>query len=346
MTRLRTITAVLAISAALIACSGEDFDQSTTGDTRTSSGGFPDVEEQEAPAAEPDSGMAEDAVDTDEDADESNGTPVTTISQTNRRVIRTAELTLEVEDTATALDEVIATAERVGGFTSTADLQRDDDGVVSGTITLRVPSEELNPVVEALEAIGDAVPVNRIDERDVTTESADLRARIDNLTAYEQELTALLADVREETSRPEDLLTIFERVRSVREEIDVMEGRLASIDEQVALSTVRVTLQPIFQPETFADTGWAPGETFREALAATGRALATIADAAIWLVVTALPIALTILIVPVILIVLLVRWARQRSRNRPPRDRTTPPPPDRTTPPPARPSEPPATPAS
>lgn len=335
MTRLRTITTVLAISAVLIACSGDDAAQTVTSDARDSADGFGDVEvgeDAEAPASEPDRGVAE-------DADESAGASATAIAQANRRVIRTAELTLEVEDTAAALDEVIATADRVGGFTATSDLQRDIDGVVSGTITLRVPSDELNSVVEALEAIGDAVPVNRIDERDVTMESADLRARIDNLTAFERELTALLADVREETSRPEDLLAIFERIRSVREEIDVMEGRLASIDEQVALSTVRVTLQPTERIEPFSDTGWAPGETFREALAATTRALATIADAAIWLVVTALPVALTILIVPVLLIVVLVRWARQRSRSRPSREHTTPPPP-------SPPSEPPTAPAS
>lgn len=335
MTRLRTITTVLAVGAVLIACSGDDSASMTSTDAGTSSAdeaAEPEaMEDAEAPASEPERDAAG-------DADASATPPAATISQTNRRVIRTAELTLEVEDTAAALDEVIATAERVGGFAATSDLQRDVDGVVRGTITLRVPSEELNPVVEELEAIGDAVPVNRIDERDVTTESADLRARIDNLTAYERELTGLLADVREETSRPEDLLTIFERIRSVREEIDVMEGRLASIDEQVALSTVRVTLRPTEQPESFTDTGWAPGETFREALAATGRALATIADGAIWLVVTALPVTLTILIVPIALIVLLVRWSRQRSRNRPPRERSTPPPPTRS-------SEPPTTPA-
>lgn len=335
MTRLRTITTVLAVGAVLIACSGEDSGPMTTSDDAgtSSADGFRDsevMEDAEEPASEPDR-------DATEDADESTGASAAAISQTNRRVIRTAELTLEVEDTAAALDEVIATAERVGGFAATSDLQRDVDGVVSGTITLRVPSDELNPVVEQLEAIGDAVPVNRIDERDVTSESADLRARIDNLTAYERELTGLLADVREETNRPEDLLTIFERIRSVREEIDVMEGRLASIDEQVALSTVRVTLRPIEQPETFADTGWAPGETFREALAATGRALATIADGAIWLMVTALPVTLTILIVPILLIVLLVRWSRQRSRNRPPRGRTAPPPPSRPSEPPTGP---------
>ncbi|MCA1784122.1 MAG: DUF4349 domain-containing protein [Intrasporangiaceae bacterium] len=326
MTRLRTFTIALALSALLVACSGDDSgtSESFSGDDA----GFGEVTESTADVADREAAEepADDAAVADAEAP--SAAPASAAARANRRVIRTAELTLEVEDTATALEEVIATAERVGGFAATSDLQRDIDGVVRGMITLRVPSDELNRVVDELEAIGDAVPVNRIDERDVTTESADLRARIDNLTAYERELTGLLADVRQETSRPEDLLTIFERIRSVREEIDLMEGRLASIDEQVALSTVRVTLRPTERPDTFADTGWAPGETFREALAATGRALATIADAAIWLVVTALPVALTILIVPALLIVLLVRWARQRRRNRPARDRTTPPPPN------------------
>lgn len=310
MTGLRGSITALVVAMLLVACSGDDA--ATTSDTGGQAESDPSGAWSGADVTE--EAMDDEAADAPSDADRAGpGSPgATAASQANRRVIRTAELTIEVEDTAATRAEILAVAERAGGFAATSDLQRDREGVIRGTITLRVPSSSLNEVVDELEELGDAVPISRIDERDVTMESADLRARIDNLRAYEVELVALLADVREQTNRPEDLLTIFERVRSVREEIEVLEGRLAALDDQVAMSTVRVTLQPIEEQATIGGVGWAPGDTVREALAATGRALAAIADGVIWVGLTAVPVLLVVLLVPVALLLGVLRWLRHR----------------------------------
>jgi hypothetical protein len=172
-----------------------------------------------------------------------------------------------------------------------------------------VPSAALFATVEELDALAVAVPVRRIDERDVTSESTDLRARLTNLTAYEIELRALLSDVRETTTRPEDLLTVFERIRSVRAEIDQAEARLAVLDDQVALSTISVSLRPATSAVPVVDPTWAPSETVREALTTTARALSGIADVAIRLTLTVLPISL-LLGAPVI--VAAAVWRRVR----------------------------------
>lgn len=332
MTRkIRTISVALALSLVVIGCSGDD-DAFSSLDTAT------DQVDGQAPtddAGGSGASLEAPAEDMDAEGAPSAASPATASMRSGQRLIRTAELTLEVEETGAALQEVIATAQRVGGFAATSDLQRDSEGVVSGMITLRVPSSELNSVVAELEAIGDAVPVNRIDERDVTMESADLRARIGNLTAFETELQGLLSEVRETTTSPEDLLTIFERIRSVREEIDVLEGRLAALDDQVSMATVSVNLQPTEEPRVFDEAApWTPGETFRDALAATGRALSGIADAAIWVVVTILPVALTLLLVPALVLIALIRWTRSRRARGP----HAPPPPDPSTSPPAAPA--------
>lgn len=317
MTRLRGAITVLLVASLLAACSGDDAAMDDDASVQTgsdTSGGFAGADGTEE--AMDDQAAAERAGEPSSDAD-APATGATAAAQANRRVIRTAELTLEVEDTAAARSEILAVADRAGGFAATSDLQRDREGVIRGTITLRVPSASLNEVVDELESIGDAVPVSRIDERDVTMESADLRARIDNLRAYEIELVALLSDVREQSNRPEDLLTIFERVRSVREEIEVLEGRLATLDDQVAMSTVRVTFQPLAEVASIGGVSWSPGETVREALAATGRALAAIADGAIWVALTALPVLLVVLLIPVALLLGLLRWLRHRRDDAP-----------------------------
>ena len=323
-TPLKLLAAAL-IAVMAVACSAE-------GDTSTSdispAGGISTTDDSAPDAAAPER-AADDAVDGDEAADQGETRTVTSGQQTGRRVIRTAELVLESSDTSELLGRIRAVAERAGGYTATSDLQRDVDGVVRGTLTLRVPTETLSEVVEDLEELGDAVPVNRIDERDVTTEYADMQARIDNLTAYESELRTLLADVRETTTEPEDLLRIFERIRTVREEIDLIEGRLAALGDQVSLATVTVTLRPTDEDNGggLEEESWAPGETFREALAATGRLLTALADGLIWFVVTGVPVLVAFFGLPALGIYLLIRWLRRNRPDRPTQDAATPPPP-------------------
>lgn len=226
-----------------------------------------------------------------------------------RRVIRTAEIELTSDDPDATADEVMRLAERAGGFVATTDLRRDDDDVLSGTIRIRVPSGDLLSVLADIEELAVSAPVSRIDERDVTTEVTDLEARLTNLTAYEDELRTLLADVREDTSSPDDLLRIFERIREVRSEIDTIEARLATLEEQVSLATVDVRIEPAPAALPVSDPTWEPLETTREAFTAAARGLGRLADLGIWLVVGVLPV---VLVVAVPAGVLLAAWRRLR----------------------------------
>jgi hypothetical protein len=228
-----------------------------------------------------------------------------------RRVVRTAEIQLTSDDPDRTADEVMRLADRVGGFVATTDLRRDDDDVLRGSITIRVPSEDLVEVLRDLEQLGASAPVTRIDERDVTTEASDLEARLTNLTSYEDELRALLSEVRQDTSSPDDLLRIFERIREVRAEIDTIEARLASLADQVSLATVHVGIEPSPAALPVTDPGWAPADTVREAFTAAARGLSRVADVAIWLTVGVLPV---LLVVAAPLGVLLVVWRRLRPR--------------------------------
>jgi hypothetical protein len=303
------------------------------------SGGGPAVDVDE-PAFDADDG---EAVDAGQDREAAEGEPTATpvAAATGRRVIRTAELVLEVEDPAMAAQEVVAIATDAGGFVATTDLVRDAEGVVRGTIVIRVPSAALFDTVEALDALATATPVNRIDEVDVTSEATDLQARLTNLTTYEEELLELLGDVRETTTRPDDLLTVFERVRSVRQEIDTIEARLAVLEDQVALATITVDLQPTARALPVADPTWQPGDTARSALTSLARTLAGLADGVIWFTVAVLPILLLVA-VPFVLLWLGYRAYRRR-HPRPARPTTTaavwtatpPPPAGPPTPPPA-----------
>jgi hypothetical protein len=315
MRRMIVVVVLLGVTA-LAGCSGQDAEDAATNPDVERVTGVRDVG---GPADAPDDGAAE-AVARDADAahGDTGGTSDTTVPAVSRvagrRVIRTAEIELVSDDTDETVDEVMRLADRSGGFVATTDLRRDDEDLLRGTVILRVPSADLVEVLRDLQALAVRTPVSRIDEHDVTDETSDLEARLTNLTTYEQELRSLLADVREDTSSPDDLLRIFERIREVRAEIDTIDGRLASLADQVELATVAVHLEPSRTALAVTDPTWRPLETVREALTAAARGLSRVADVAIWVAVGVLPVLLVVALPP---LALAVAWRRSRRRTPP-----------------------------
>jgi hypothetical protein len=311
MTRI-TLTLLLALALVLVGCSSGDDSLTTTADAEGGlTGQFDDVAEAPADVEEAEAADDAEAPAEGEQARGSDGDLRPVSATLGRRVIRTAEVELKVDDPDAAADGVMDLADRAGGFVATTDLRRDEDEVLRGTLTIRVPSADLLRVLSDLEDLAVSTPVSRIDERDVTTESADLEARRTNLTTYEEELRTLLADVREDTSSPDDLLRIFERIREVRAEIDQVEGRLATLSDQVDLATVTVRLTPVSTALPVTDPTWQPGETVREALASAARGLSRVVDGAIWLGRGVLPVVAVVLLPLVVVAVAWRRWRRQ-----------------------------------
>lgn len=232
----------------------------------------------------------------------------------DRLVIRSAELVLEVTDSAAAADEVARIATDAGGFVAETDLSRDGEGVVSGRMSLRVPSERLDETVDELDALGDAVPVRRIDEQDVTAEVSDLEARRANLVAYERELTDLLGEVRAEGGDADELLAVFDRLTQVRGDIERVEGRLTGLEDRIDYSRIDVELRPTTRAAPVGDPGWSPADTLRDAVRDLSRALTAVADVAIRVGVTWLPIA-AIIAIPVGGATMAVRAAARRRRQ-------------------------------
>lgn len=321
----RLMPMVLLLGVALAACSdGDATDDAGVARTSVTAGGAD--AEQSAPEAEqgaPDAGGAAGSSVGDEAGDPAGDGLATedaalrpAAQRTGRRVIRTAEIELESRDPDRTVDDVMRLAERRDGFVATTELRRDEDDRLRGTVTLRVPSDDLLPVLAELEELAVRAPVSRVDEEDVTAEAVDLEARLANLTRYEDELRTLLSDVREDTSSPDDLLRIFERIREVRGEIDGARARLDTIADRVSLATVEVRIAPTGSAGPLADPTWRPVETVREAVAAATRGLTRVADVAIWLAVGVLPVLLA-LAAPVVAGALAWRRLRRPSAEAP-----------------------------
>jgi hypothetical protein len=159
-----------------------------------------------------------------------------------RRVIRTAELTLEADGPEAVERSVTALAESKGGFVLSSDTshERGEDGAEKTTVSVvfRVPSATFDSTLQALRALGTRVANEKVTGQDVTEEYVDLEARLRAQRAVEQQYLAILKDAR----TIHDILDVEQKLGEIRTEIERAEGRLRYLENQTSLSTFTVHL--------------------------------------------------------------------------------------------------------
>jgi len=298
---LVAVAALAALVLGLAACGGDDAEMDASYAIEPGFAPAPDVMVEDRAMAS-DGAMAGSAP---MEGGASGGDVVGDVAA-GRQVIRNAYLVLEVLDGAAVVDEVGTIADSVGGYVANTYLSRDDRGVVSGTVVVRVPADRLDEVIDRYDALAVAVPVRNVDEFDVTSQLTDIDARLRNLRAFETELQALLTEVREKGGDASDLVAILDQLRQVRTEIEWLEASRTQIDDQVVYSTVTVEVRPAVGASPLGPSTWRPSDTVREAAAATLRALTRIVDGVIWFAVT---------VVPVLAVIGLVGWLLVRLRR-------------------------------
>lgn len=235
----------------------------------------------------------------------------------NRRLIARAMLDLVVQETAAAVAAIDQIMNEQGGFVSNSNFYGDasDPSNHYGSMTLRVPAENLDATLDAMAALALRVRTRSINREDITDQYTDIEAQLRTLHATEEELFAMLEEVRERPdATPEDILAVHTRLMEVRGQIEQVQGRKNMYDNLVALSTIDVSLMPDSSTAPVVEEGWRPGAVLRDASRALVNTLRYLGDFVIWLLVYALPVLLLIAL-PFVLLFLIVRWFIRRSRR-------------------------------
>lgn len=242
---------------------------------------------------------------------------VTGAATAGRQVITSGDVSLVAADPRAAAGEVVELVERAGGRVDARQetAAREDEGV-QGTaeLTVRVPADALTEVLDALEDVGEVQSVDLRSE-DVTATAQDLDARIRATRLSVARIEDLLARATTQT----DIISAENTLTERQSALEQLESQRARVAEQVALSTLRVSVWPTAAPAvTEAETrgGFLGGlESGWEALVAVAGVVVLVIGALLpWAVVGAVVLA----------VVLGVRRALRRRRAVGPGDATGP----------------------
>lgn len=173
-------------------------------------------------------------------ADKQAGVP-----KTSRKVIRNAELSIEVKSPSAAETRVSTLIEGLGGYVASSDRQVNADEGARATsrvqLSLRVPSERLEQALRDIKRLGSGAESEKIGSEDVTDEYIDVEARITNQRRLEQQLAGILT----QANKVDDALKVHQELTSVRTEIDRLEGRKRFLETESSLAKIALTIGPI-----------------------------------------------------------------------------------------------------
>ena len=187
-----------------------------------------------------------------------------------RKIVKTGNITLEVEDMAEAMDKVAEVADEMGGYVVSSRKYEREKGI-SGSITIRVPADRFDEAFDRLRELAIAIPSESTQAKDVTEEYIDLQARLHNLEATEAQYLALL----EKAKTVEEMLKVQRELSNVRGQIEQIEGRMKYLERTSDMSLIEVSLK---ERKPIAEH-WSASNTFRSAvhgLTTFGKGLATV----------------------------------------------------------------------
>lgn len=159
-----------------------------------------------------------------------------------RKIVRNAELNLEVDSPEQARQKITAAAELKGGFVVESQQSSSDTKLkVTDTVTMtvRVPSDNFIETLDEIRKTGSRVIVETVKGTDVTEEFIDIEARIKTQKALEQQFV----EIMKRANTVDDALSVQSQLADVRGEIEKVEGRKRFLENQSSLSTIKIRLQ-------------------------------------------------------------------------------------------------------
>lgn len=213
----------------------------------------------------------------------------------DRLVIKTASLSMVVADPNDAVQRITALVAGMNGFvvnsnTSEASVDARGNKIMQANLTVRVPSAQLDAALAQIRAMAVEVKNISVTGQDVTSEYTDLQSRLKNAEAA----AAKLQQIMDNANKTEDVLTVFNQLTTIQQEVEQLKGQIKYYDESASMSAISMDLIPDALNRPLEVGGWQPQGVAKDALEALVRAFQGLATGVIWVGLYILPLALII----------------------------------------------------
>lgn len=233
MKKVWMILLFLIIGVMITACSNDSESSHSSNDSA--------MEESSDGGAEKMAVQREESSSENEDTgEESTSAQETEVSETDRKIIYTAFLHIEVKDYQQAEKDIQTKTSEFDGYIVDSNMNVDSEGgTTNGEITVRIPQGKFRDFIRIVEDGSGKVVESSISGEDVTEEYVDLESRLKSKRVVEDRLLSFM----EKAEKTEDLLAISNDLAKVQEEIEQITGRMKYLENKSDLATVTIYIQ-------------------------------------------------------------------------------------------------------
>lgn len=230
-----TVAGVMAATLLLAACGDDDI-----GSARDRGGNVGQLSAASTPAlgaGEKPAGIAGTTTGT-------GGSPLPALDP-NRKIVFTATMALNASDVGRAFNDASSLATGNGGYIEKSTFSNDasDNTRRSASLTIRVPVQNYDSLLAGLRTMnGVSVASEGANSSEVTDQYIDLQSNQRNLERTEQQYLELLKQAKS----IQEVLTVQDRLTSVRGQIEQIQGRLKVLDGLTDFATVNLSISPVF----------------------------------------------------------------------------------------------------
>lgn len=153
----------------------------------------------------------------------------------DKKIIKTANLTLEINNFKAYTDRLRQTVKQSGGYIG-QEQQTQSASVIENTVTIKVPVNKFDDLLQQLPADSDKVVEKRISSEDVTREFVDTRLRLETKKEARERYLELLR----RAGSMKDVLAVQEVIDGLQEEMDAAAGQVAYMSHSAAFSTINL----------------------------------------------------------------------------------------------------------
>jgi hypothetical protein len=161
----------------------------------------------------------------------------------DKKIIRTADLTVEVRDFRSFENRLHNAVKQSGGYLSQEE-QTQNGGSIENNVTIRIPVDRFDDFVSQLPADSDKLMEKKITSEDVTGEAVDTKSRLETKKEVRQQYLNLLKQAHE----MKDIIAVQNEINDIQQEIDQASGRIAYLGHSAAYSTVNLKYYQVLDP--------------------------------------------------------------------------------------------------
>lgn len=177
---------------------------------------------------------------------ETEGSKSPKVADTSRKLIKNVDLEVETEEFDNLLTTIEQKTEALAGYIEESYTYNGSAyrgrSTRNASLTIRIPAGKLDTFLSEVAEVSNVISRN---ERvtDVTLQYVDMESHKKALVAEQDRLLELL----EQAENIEDIISIESRLSEVRYQIESMESKLRTMDNQVSYSTINLSIEEVKQ---------------------------------------------------------------------------------------------------